>query len=288
MAVTIQDLLGTQDYDVQNRIDRFPSYDSFAATRGRSPRAQYDSAPAAAPAPSRASEPRRYFDRNEYRVQDAPVRYSAPAPETERRDYYGYGNDYGYDYQKENAYGYDGYNQYPEKSYREEEAYQAGYANVGYAKKQSAEKYSNNRYSFGDEYGRDYDINQRLYAQRQELEQNEEYKNELLGRLAFSSPMAREDAKASYYVVPKKAVKKKNIKGRVILAIYIALVVVVATLIIVNAAGVGAPADAKGAVTLNASDLDTVVGYVDSGYRYVVNTNWFDRICDAISGGLYT
>ena len=150
--------------------------------------------------------------------------------------------------------------------------------------------YNDYRYDrFDDRYA---DRNGDRFLENARREMNSDYTNEnmdmLYDRLSYTSvreqnPRAiapRQGLRLSKAKSPKG--RTKNVKGKIILAVYIAVIVLVATLIIVNAAGINAgtavtSAD-TGAYSVSLEGVDASDGYAYSDYGYVVNTNWFDNL----------
>ncbi|MGN0795633.1 MAG: hypothetical protein ACI4MT_01595 [Christensenellales bacterium] len=154
--------------------------------------------------------------------------------------------------------------------------------------------YTDYRYNGADD--RFADRNGDRFLENARREMNSDYTNEnmdlLYDRLSYTStreqnPRAiapRRGLKMSGAKSPKG--RTKNVKGKIILAVYIAVIVLVATLIIVNAAGINAgtavtSAD-TGAYSVSLEGVEASNGYAYSDYGYVVNTNWFDRLCDSL------
>ena len=116
--------------------------------------------------------------------------------------------------------------------------------------------------------------------------------NMLYDRLAYNAPRER----SLRATAPQRALginraksksgRVKNVKGKVILAVYIAVIVLVATLIIVNATGINAGAvsvaTGSGATSIRLDNVDASANYAHSDYGYAVNSNWFDRLCDSL------
>ena len=169
----------------------------------------------------------------------------------------------------------------PQSQYRSEQNYDA------YAGEYTADVAN---YEQNDRYGD-------RFLENARREMNSDYTNEsadtLYDRLSYTSvreqnPRAiapRQGFHAARAKSPKG--RTKNVKGKIILAVYIAVIVLVATLIIVNAAGINAgtavtSAD-TGAYSVTLEGVDASSGYAHSDYGYVVNTNWFDKLCDSLT-----
>ena len=173
--------------------------------------------------------------------------------------------------------------------------YNADYQRGGYGQPQadyavSREGYADYRYA--DEGYGNYDT--RLDSMRREAQAqySDQGANMLYDRLAYNAPRER----SLRAMAPQRALginraksksgRVKNVKGKVILAVYIAVIVLVATLIIVNATGINAGAvsvaTGSGATSIRLDNVDASANYAHSDYGYAVNSNWFDRLCDSL------
>ena len=174
--------------------------------------------------------------------------------------------------------------------------YSADYQRGGYANQPQAD-YSSVRerrmdYRYADEGYGGYDTRLDNMRREAEAQYSEAGANMLYDRLSYNAPRER----SLRAVAPQRALgvnraksksgRVKNVKGKIILAVYIAVIVLVATLIIVNATGINAGAvsvaTGSGATSIRLDNIEASTNYAHSDYGYAVNSNWFDRLCDSL------
>ncbi|MDD4839093.1 MAG: hypothetical protein PHE93_00235 [Clostridia bacterium] len=294
MAVVLNDLLGistpSRARRGDERMEQFPSYDEFWASRSEMGAPKSDDFA---------------YDCN-YR-EDYSNDYQ---PRTNRNEY----SDY---------HSRDGQNDFPQ-DFRAESGYAYGAQQNGFhTRENESEYYGSKRVSSSastDNFREDVqahtqrgEFNSCLYSVRDELSSvsDSQYQDALFDRLAFVSPLAnaqqmrtptRRIAAEPIARGAKKA-SRLTFKGKVILAVYIALAVLITTLIAINASGfngtglnagagnnvsytetateVETQANSTSAVVSNTAQ-DVKFDYVQTDYNYAVNSNWFDRLCDNI------
>ncbi len=222
MAITLDELLGMNTSKNQNEetIDRFPSYDDYNSNRGRSVRAN--------------DEERRF---NGYTV----VQSGSPRSEEKMRAY-----EASRPYEAPRSSEYQNYDRGFEQMRRRSDAPVRNGASYGYSDAYApAEK----RDSFHD------------FAKNDSDRPSD---RELYDRLSASGTMARpaEDyEKTSTFTPAKKSYKSEsskkarlNTKAKILLAVYFAVIILVAVLIIVNAGNLN-----NGTATTPSSSITGVV-----------------------------
>lgn len=301
MAVVLNDLLGISNEKRtrrnDERIEQFPSYEEFWAQRNEvgAPRNQdfatdYDYE-------NDYNGGYRENTRADYRARDDFEYRPVDAKAEFTRDYRVVDRD---DYRTNNGFYY-GAEQYSPQAREYERDINYGGKSVSSPTQNSYDAQARNTRG---------DNNSCLYAVRDELSSvsDSQFEDSLYDKLAYTSPLAstqqmrmstRRDATRASARTTKTP--RLTLKGKVILAFYIALAVLITTLIAVNASGfngternVGAGNNVSYAETATevetqatstsavVSSLNSDSGYAQSDYDYATNTNWFDRLCDKL------
>lgn len=282
MAVILNDLLGISTSKRSQESVNFPTYEEF--TRGR----------------SRVGEPisEQGFDRD-FRDNRGDMR------NFENDRYFdNYATDRSRAFEKEEEYYGEesNYRSFPERNY----SAQTRGSGVEYNGSNYKRVSSLSSADFTDEQAltRTKYSDNCLYAVRNDLSgvsDAQSLEDELFERLAFVSPLAiSHPARNSSRKVAAEPIARKarlSLKGKIILAIYIALAVLVTTLIAINASGLNGSVNANAgqvsgaeystevenqATSTSAGEMSANFIYLNSEYSYAESTNWFDRFCDKI------
>lgn len=305
MAVVLNDLLGISNERRtrrnEERMEQFPSYEEFWAQRNEMgvPKSQdYASEYGYNDENDYQSENYRENTRADYRaINDSDYRPVDSRNEFVR-DYRAIDRE---DYRARNDYRY-GENQYSSQSREIEQDINYGGKSVS----------SPTQLDFRDAQARNTrgEFNSCLYAVRDELSSvsDSQFEDSLYDKLAYTSPLASaQQMRMSTRKVATESTARTTrtsrltFKGKVILAFYIALAVLITTLIAVNASGFngterGVSAGNNVSYAETATEVEaqatstpaevavtnSEISYAKSDYDYATNTNWFDRFCDKL------
>lgn len=312
MAVVLNDLLGITNQGRtrrnEERIEQFPSYEEFWASRsevgalkndeyGYNENYQDDYRATESRANYRAAE-----DNGGYRAMN-DYGYRAGENRNDFRQDYRVAenrNDFSQDYRAIDELNF-GAQQFSSQARESEQ-------DINYGGKRVSSPTQMN-YRGVQAHTEKGDFNSCLYSVRNELSSvsDSQFEDSLYDKLAYISPLANTQQmrmstrRNATEQIARKANKasRLTLKGKVILAIYIALAVLMTTLIAVNASGFNGMGHNAGAgnnvsyaetateVETQATSTSAVVSnnetnfsYAKSEYNYAINSNWFDRFCD--------
>ena len=129
------------------------------------------------------------------------------------------------------------------------------------------EEETKDRYEYGETYG---------YSSAREREK-------AASRLPYYSTEqeSSEMAMKKYSVASRSRKRRPNTQGKIILAVYVMLMVMVATLVIVDST-----LKTTAATTKSDAAGESVYSYVNVADTTDNGTNWFDKVCDYISNAL--
>jgi hypothetical protein len=308
MSVTLSDLLGIQKKrESVEYIDRFPSYEEFRSSRNAYGLRNAEYARSDERAYARSDERADGYSRADFLNSE---QYGEPRENSAA-------------YAAEDAYAYNGFTRDAAAErlgggYRRSESFDISRERDDFQiqNREHGVEYNGSKVKMGvssltssSDYS-DVQAHARrsdacLYSVRDELSaiSDARYEDELFDRLAFVSPLANDHMTTSSRRIAaeqptaRRKTPKLTLKGKIILAVYIALAVLVTTLIAVNAGGLNGTADNAGAGNYVSSQSVTEVeaqatstsATASSQFCYaefdvaVPVTNWFDTLCDGLS-----